>query len=215
MGEIQLFHVIYGGAHELAEHPFQKERGLQDLFETHLHSLTGIDFLASEHSTGQRHKRRIDTLGIDADGCPVVIEYKRHRDQNIINQGLDYLDWLEDHPAAFRELVRNKLGREREKAINFKGSWLLCVAGAFPRQDVVAAGNSRRRIGLLRYRRYDEAYITLEWVFSGDATAAAAEALKARQREAERKAAETRRRNQTEQIGWAKSLISANVPELE
>ena len=90
MGEIQLFHVIYGGAHELAEHPFQKERGLQDLFETHLHSLTGIDFLASEHSTGQRHKRRIDTLGIDADGCPVVIEYKRHRDQNIINQGLDY-----------------------------------------------------------------------------------------------------------------------------
>ena len=198
MGEIQLFHVIYGGAHELAEHPFQKERGLQDLFETHLHSLTGIDFLASEHSTGQRHKRRIDTLGIDGDGCPVVIEYKRHRDQNIINQGLDYLDWLEDHPAAFRELVRNKLGRERGKGINFKGSWLLCVAGAFPRQDVVAAGNSRRRIGLLRYRRYDEAYITLEWVFGRDATAAD-EALKAQQREAERKAAETRRHNQAAQ----------------
>ena len=228
MGEIQLFHVIYGGAHELAEHPFQKERGLQDLFETHLHSLTGIDFLASEHSTGQRHKRRIDTLGIDADGCPVVIEYKRHRDQNIINQGLDYLDWLEDHPAAFRELVRNKLGREREKAINFKGSWLLCVAGAFPRQDVVAAGNSRRRIGLLRYRRYDEAYITLEWVFSGDATAAAAEALKARQREAERKAAilnlETRRRNQTEQSSkepdfskfqnWSKTVANAELHSL-
>ena len=198
MGEIQLFHVIYGGAHELAEHPFQKERGLQDLFETHLHSLTGIDFLASEHSTGQRHKRRIDTLGIDGDGCPVVIEYKRHRDQNIINQGLDYLDWLEDHPAAFRELVRNNLGRERGKGINFKGSWLLCVAGAFPRQDVVAAGNSRRRIGLLRYRRYDEAYITLEWVFGRDATAAD-EARKAQQREAERKAAETRRHNQAAQ----------------
>ena len=63
MGEIQLFHVIYGGAHELAEHPFQKERGLQDLFETHLHSLTGIDFLASgtldrpASQTAYRHAR--------------------------------------------------------------------------------------------------------------------------------------------------------------
>ena len=203
MGDVRLFHVIYGGAHELAEHSFPKERGLQGLFEEHLRALTDIDFLASEHSTGQRHKRRIDTLGIDTNGCPVVIEYKRSQDQNIINQGLDYLDWLEDHPAAFRELVHNKLGRERATGINFKSSWLLCVAGAFPRQDEVAARNSRRRIGLLRYRRYGEAYVSLEWVFGRVAVPQSDEdseaARKARQREAGINAGETRRRNQATQ----------------
>lgn len=165
MGTIQLFHVIYGDAHKLTERPFAKERGLQDLFEAHLRSLTGIDFLASEYSTGQRHQRRIDTLGIDAGGCPVVIEYKRFRDQNVINQGLDYLDWLEDHQAEFRELVREKMGNERSRNIDFRNASVLCVAGEFQRQDTVAARNSRRRIGLLRYRRYEEVYITLEWVF--------------------------------------------------
>lgn len=165
MGSIQLFHVIYGDAHELAERPFSKERGLQELFEAHLRSLTGIDFLASEYSTGKLHQRRIDTLGIDAGGRPVVIEYKRSRDQNVINQGLHYLDWLEDHQAEFRELVREKLGNDRSGNVDFSSAGLLCVAGDFPDQDRSAAKNNRRRIGLLRYRRYEEVYIALEWIF--------------------------------------------------
>ena len=76
MGEIRLFHVIWDGAHELENNPFPYERGLQDLFEKHLRALTGVDFLGSEYSTGQRHSRRIDTLGIDEAGRPVVIELK-------------------------------------------------------------------------------------------------------------------------------------------
>ena len=203
MGNLQLFHVIYGDAHELTERPFAKERGLQDLFEAHLRSLTGIDFLASEYSTGQRHQRRIDTLGIDAGGCPVVIEYKRSRDQNVINQGLDYLDWLEDHQAEFRELVREKLGNERSRNIDFRNASLLCVAGEFQRQDEVAARNSRRRIGLLRYRRYEEAYVTLEWIFGEESATKAKDnrdiVRSERQSEAARKSWVTRRDNQEKQ----------------
>ena len=26
-------------------------------------------------------------------GCPVIVEYKRHNNENVINQGLFYLDW--------------------------------------------------------------------------------------------------------------------------
>ena len=33
------------------------ERGLQEFFEKYLRTLTGVDFLASEYSTGQRHGR--------------------------------------------------------------------------------------------------------------------------------------------------------------
>lgn len=165
MGDTRFFHVIYGGAHELPRTPFQYERGLQELFEKHLHALTGVHFLDREYSTGQRHSRRIDTLGIDDAGAPVVIEYKRRHDENVINQGLDYLAWLEDHRAEFRELVRTKLGAERH--VDFQVPRLLCIAGEFPHQDKVAAQNSRRRIELLRYRRYGDAYVALDWVYGG------------------------------------------------
>jgi len=173
MGDMRLFHLVYGGAHELPEQPFPQERELQQRFEQHLRALTGIDFLASEYSTGARHKRRIDTLGLDEEGRPVVIEYKRRRDDNVINQGLDYLDWLDDHQAEIRELVRSTLGRERAQGMDFGQARLLCIAADFPRQDVVAARDSRRRIELLRYRRYGEDYLALEWVYGGEEARAA------------------------------------------
>lgn len=170
MATIRFFHEIYGNVHELQDQgPFPYERGLQEFFEKHLRTLTGVEFLDSEYSTGQRHSRRIDTLGIDEAGRPVVVEYKRHQDQNVINQGLDYLAWLEDHQAEFRELVREKLGDGRVGNIDFRTPRLLCIAGDFLRQDRIAARDSRRRIELLRYRRYGDAYVALEWVYGGEA----------------------------------------------
>ena len=170
MKSVRFFHEIYGDVHELSDGgSFPYERGLQEFFEKDLRTLTGVDFLASEYSTGQRHGRRIDTLGIDGAGRPVVVEYKRRQDENVINQGLDYLAWLEDHRAEFRELVREKLGDGRVEKIEFGTPRLLCIAGEFLRQDRIAAQNSRRRVDLLCYRRYGEAYVALEWVHGGEA----------------------------------------------
>ena len=169
MAPTRFFHNIDGNLRELPDNgPFRYERELQEFFEKHLHTLTGVEFLASEHPTGPRHGRRIDTLGIDGAGRPVVVEYKRRQDQNVINQGLDYLVWLEDHQAEFRELVRRRLGDGRVTDIDFGASRLLCIAEEFLRQDQIAAENSRRPIELLRYRRYGDAYVALEWVY-GDA----------------------------------------------
>ena len=166
MGEIRLFHVIYDGVHRLEERSFSQEHELHKLFETHLHDLTGITFLASEYVTSSG---RIDTLGIDDRDCPVVIEYKRGLDENVINQGVRYLNWLKrrDNHENFRRLVREKIAPERVKGINFKGAWLLCVAGAFPAQDIDAAGNSKARVELVRYRRFghDLNMLMLEWVY--------------------------------------------------
>ena len=96
MESIRFFHEIYGDVHELPDGgSFPYEGGLQEFFEKYLRTLTGVDFLASEYSTGQRHGRRIDTLGIDGAGRPVLIEYRRRQDENVINLGLDYLAWLD------------------------------------------------------------------------------------------------------------------------
>ena len=169
MVTIRFFHEIYGNIHELPDRgAFPYERELQEFFEKYLRTLIDVEFLASEYSTGERHRRRIDTLGIDGSGRPVVVEYKRRRDENVINQGLDYVAWLEDHQAEFRELVREKLGVGRVTDIDFGTPRLLCVASEFPRQDLIAAENSRRRVELLRYRRYGDAHVAVEWVYGGE-----------------------------------------------
>ena len=169
MAAPRFFQGISGNLRELPEQgPFRSERELQGFFEKHLHTLTRVRFLESEYSTGQRHRRRIDTLGIDDAGRPVVVEYKRRKDENVINQGLDYLAWLDDHQAEFREIVRKRLGDGRVAGIDFTASRLLCIAAGFPRQDKIAAENSRRRIDLLVYRRFGDAFVALEWAHGGE-----------------------------------------------
>lgn len=52
--------------------------------------LLGVRFLASEYRASNRG--RMDTLGIDENNCPVTIEYQCNTNENVINQGLFYLD---------------------------------------------------------------------------------------------------------------------------
>lgn len=82
------------------------EADVQGLVETHMETLLGLRFLASEYSTGPVHGGRIDSLGLDENGSPVIVEYKRGTDAGVINQGLFYLAWLMDHRAEFEHLVR-------------------------------------------------------------------------------------------------------------
>lgn len=58
------------------------EKSLQVLFEKNLETLLSIRFVESEYSTGPVHRGRIDTLGIDEDHAPVIIEYKRATNEN-------------------------------------------------------------------------------------------------------------------------------------
>lgn len=100
MSDLQLFRLSNGTASELPSRATTLERRLQGLIEAQMPTFLGVRFLASEYATGKTHKGRIDSLGLDENGCPVIIEYKRHSNENVINQGLFYLDWLLDHQAA-------------------------------------------------------------------------------------------------------------------
>jgi hypothetical protein len=111
MSDIKLFRYTENGAIELSGKAALIEKQLQILIEAQMGTFLGIRFLATEYSTGKTHKGRIDSLGLDENGCPVIIEYKRHSNENVINQGLFYLDWLLDHKAEFSWLVMEKLGK--------------------------------------------------------------------------------------------------------
>jgi RecB family endonuclease NucS len=110
MGDLKLFRIDSGTAIELEGSALALEKPLQALIEQNMEVLFAVRFVASEHSTGKKHGGRIDSLGLDENGSPVIFEYKRSVNENVINQGLFYLDWLFDHRAEFELLVMKKLG---------------------------------------------------------------------------------------------------------
>ncbi|MDP2610709.1 MULTISPECIES: DUF5655 domain-containing protein [unclassified Oceanobacter] len=129
-----------------------------------METFLGVRFLASEYSTGKTHKGRIDSLGLDENNCPVIIEYKRHSNENVINQGLFYLDWLLDHQAEFQLLVMKQLDKELTESIEWGGTRLICIAADFNRYDEHAVQQINRNIELMRYRYFGNDLLLLELV---------------------------------------------------
>jgi predicted transport protein len=164
MSDIKLFHITNGTVSELEGRSVAVEKSLQTLIEKHLEAFLGIRFLASEYSTGKVHGGRIDTLGIDENGCPVIIEYKRALNENVINQGLFYLDWLMDHQAAFELQVLKQCGKATADGIDWSSPRLLCIAGGFTKYDEHAVQQMNRNIELIRYRRYGDELLLFELV---------------------------------------------------
>lgn len=170
MSDIRLFRIASGKVVELEGRSVAVEKSLQGLIESRLDIFLGVRFLATEYSTGRTHGGRIDTLGIDENGCPVIIEYKRASNENVINQGLFYLDWLLDHKAEFKLLVMEKLGNAAADEIEWSGPRLICIAGDFNRYDEHAVQQINRNIELMRYRRYDDDLVLLDLVNAVTAT---------------------------------------------
>jgi hypothetical protein len=164
LADIKLFQLQSDAARELRAESVDIEKSLQSLMEQHLESFLGVRFIASEYPTEKTHGGRIDTLGLDDNNCPVIIEYKRALNENVISQGLYYLDWLMDHQAEFILQVMKKLGTESSDRIDWCGPRLLCIAGDFTRYDEYAVLQIPRNIELLRYRRYGGDLLLLELV---------------------------------------------------
>ena len=164
MSDIKLFRIGADHVEQIDGHSVALEKSLQKLIEKHLEALLGVRFLATEYSTGSKHRGRIDTLGIDENGCPVIIEYKRTLNENVINQGLFYLDWLLDHKAEFQLRVMETLGAEAASGIDWSSPRLLCIAGGFTRYDVHAVEQINRNIELVRYARYGDGLLLLDLV---------------------------------------------------
>lgn len=164
MGDIKLFHQAAGQLSELAGAAAPLEKAIQTLFEKNLETLIGVRFLASEFPTS--HGGRMDTLGIDENGYPVIIEYKRSQSENVINQGLFYLDWLMDHRGDFELLVRDGIGNEAAKSIEWSAPRLICIAADFTKYDTHAVNQMSRNIELIRYRRFGEDLLLLDQLTS-------------------------------------------------
>ncbi len=158
MAEIKLFS-LREGVKECSSSEVILEKELQTLIEQNMETFFGVRFLKSEYVVTNG---RMDSIGIDENNSPVIFEYKRSQNENVINQGLFYLDWLLDHKANFKLLVIEKLGMEAANNIDWSVPCVICVAHDFTKYDIHAVNQMQRNIKLVSYRKYDNDLLLLE-----------------------------------------------------
>lgn len=158
-----IFRINSGKLKKLHTVPLDKEKSLQTLIESNLQDVLELQLLASEYTT--TFGGRIDTLAVDSGGAPVIIEYKRNKNDNVINQSLSYLKWLKSQkPGFFEKLIIDKLGQQA--AVHIKLDWgnprVICIAESYSKFDIDTAEVVPLRIELMRYRYYEDDVFALE-----------------------------------------------------
>lgn len=162
MSEIKLYRTAETVT-ELTPSSVAFERELQTLVEKNMDVFFGAKFLKSEFVIDGG---RMDSIGLDENNSPIIFEYKRSINENVINQGLFYLDWLMSHRKDFEWLVMESLGKTVAEKIDWTAPTVVCVANDFTKYDVYAVNQISRNIKLVKYVRYGKELILFEQVNS-------------------------------------------------
>ncbi|MFB7950046.1 hypothetical protein ACFC6L_34650 [Kitasatospora phosalacinea] len=167
MSDLKVFRLgVDGRDVELRGSTVALEVELQRRVEAGMERMLGIRFLASEYPTGPWHRGRVDSLGLDENGCPVVIEFKKGSDSGVVSQALSYLTWLKSSRLEFEALVWEKLGEAAVESVDWRSPRAVCVAAGYSWHDRVTVGELGRRwpIELVRYRVFDRGLLGLQLV---------------------------------------------------
>lgn len=160
MADIKLFN-ISGNVKEYKSQNVALEKELQTVIENNMATFFGVKFLASQYTTTHG---RMDSIGIDENHCPVIFEYKRSISENVINQGLFYLDWLLDHKDSFKMLVMKKIGIEEAHKIDWTMPRVICIASDFTKYDEHAIKQMNRNVSLIRYKKFGDNMLMFEHI---------------------------------------------------
>ncbi|WP_441245302.1 DUF5655 domain-containing protein [Kitasatospora sp. McL0602] len=167
MSDLKVFRLGADGQDvELQGSTVALEVELQRRVEAGMERMLGIRFLATEYSTGPWHRGRVDSLGLDENNVPVVVEFKKGNDSGVVSQAVSYLTWLKSSRHEFEALVRAKLGAEVAESVDWRAPRALCIAAGYSHHDRVAVGDLGRYwpIELVRYRVFDGGLLSLQRV---------------------------------------------------
>lgn len=139
---------------------FGDEFALRDFFADNLEDLLGIRFIEKEYPITEG---RIDTLGLDENNSPVILEYKWKENDEVLAQGLFYYNWLINNKKHFELLVTNKLGQDIK--VNWEQPRVILVARSFGRY-ILGAVQQEKHIELITYHNYQPDILQLESIYT-------------------------------------------------
>lgn len=144
----------------LKKEGFGNEFALRDFFANNLEDILGVRFLDKEYQIADG---RIDTLGIDENNSPVIIEYKWKEHEDVFSQGLFYLQWLTNNRKHFNLLVKSKLGNDVE--VSWDQPRVILIAQGFSRY-IRSAVQVVNNVELKAYTLYDNNILHIENIYS-------------------------------------------------
>jgi predicted transport protein len=137
---------------------FKNERELQNLIDENLEDIFGgMRYIASEVITDSG---RIDTLALDENNAPVIIEYKWGEQDEAIIQALSYLNWLVKNKWEVEKIIKNKIGEKTK--IEWGQPKVMVVAQSFSKRVRDAIEHLGENIELWAYSRYGDDILTIE-----------------------------------------------------
>lgn len=132
---------------------FRLESDLQHIVEENMNSLLNIDFVKSELRVGNF---RIDTVGFDRDSRSfVIIEYKRDKNQSVIDQGMAYMSLLLENKAEFILAYNEKFKKPiRKQDVVWTKSRTIFISRSFTAHQKQASGFQDLPIELYEIKNY-------------------------------------------------------------
>lgn len=148
-------------AKRLSAGTFKLEKDLQKIIERNLDEIFGVRFIATEFIIHGEEMGRIDTIGLDYEGAPTIIEYKRDRNHNVVNQGRTYVGWLLKSRGNFTLAAQKILG---EVEIDWSHPRLIVIAQDYEKWDKGGTDDTIWDIELWKYMCYGDNLLYLDSV---------------------------------------------------
>lgn len=141
--------------------PFTLEKDLQRLVEENLGELFGLKFLATEFPID---RFRFDTVAYDGENDAfIIIEYKRGRNESLVDQGYAYLNTVLDRKAELVLLYNEVTGAAKlMKDFDWAATRVYFVSPAFTDYQKRATGYQKMPFRLFEVSRYANGAVTVE-----------------------------------------------------
>lgn len=157
---MQLYHQQKNILLGLKEKPFKLEKDIQKLFETDLEQITGFRFVKSEFII---KNSRIDTLAFDGENKSfVIIEYKRDRNDGVVDQGLSYLNLMLEYKGDFIIEYNESCNKNLKRTdVDWSQSKVLFVAPSFNNYQKQSSNFKDLPIELWEIKRFENDIIVI------------------------------------------------------
>ncbi|WP_325162590.1 DUF5655 domain-containing protein [Francisella philomiragia] len=151
----------------IKEKPFRLEKEIQLLTEDNIQIVFGLELVKSEFAL---NNFRIDSLAFDRDTKSfVIIEYKRDKNFNVIDQGYAYLSLMLNNKADF--ILEYNEGSEQSlnrKDVDWSQSRVIFISQAFTNYQREAINFKDLPIELWEVKRYENKTISYEQIRKTD-----------------------------------------------
>lgn len=157
---MQLYHQQKNTLLGLKEKSFKLEKDIQKLFETNLEQITGYTFVKTEFII---KNSRIDTLAFDEESKAfVIIEYKRERNDGVVDQGLSYLNLMLEYKGDFIVEYNESCNKNLKRTdIDWSQSKVLFVAPSFNNYQKQSSNFKDLPIELWEIKRFENDVIVI------------------------------------------------------